>query len=190
LVLATGYNPDATNGQALAKRVVSLLSNEFRDVFGSTVQKDFHALSNDPYLNGMVTLEIYFVADPRVRLPRDLLGKQCNPPPKTWCQGRENVQSLIVFNWDSFPSLSFNLDGENFRIKPANGTPPKVDNGTVGCIMVSPGWHNWSAGESGRFFVEVGKDPDTIRLCGTSARLCPGGPLPTTSGPGIGTPVK
>lgn len=185
MVLAEGYNPHIENGHTLAKRVISLLSAELGDVFVNAVPKDYHRLSNDPYLNGMVTLEIYFVADPRIRLPKDLLGKQCTPPPKTWCQGRENAQSLIVFNWDTFPYLSFNLDGEVFRIKPANGTPPKGDNGTVGCIMVSPGWHSWSAGQaSGRFFVEQGKDPEPILLCGSPARLCTGGPLPTTTGPG------
>lgn len=192
LVLATGYNPDATNGHAFAKRVISLLSDEIRDVFGGTVQKDFHALSDDPYFNGMVTLEIYFVADPRFSLPSDLLGKPCNPPPKTWCQGRESAQSLIVFNWDTFPYLMFNLDGVGFRIKPANGTPPKKEDRAIGCLMVSPGKHSWSAGEaSGSFTVEQGKDPGPIWLCGSPARMCPGGALPTTTGPGsIATPVR
>lgn len=191
LVLGTGYNTDPMNGHALAKRAMSLVLEEVNSVFGPIPQygpailKDYHALSDDPFLNGTVTLEIYFLADPKFSLPKSLLGTICNPPPKTWCQGRESDRSLVVFNWDTFPLLSFTLDDQRYGIKPANGTPPKGDNRTIGCIMLSEGNHTWRAGSASGSFLVGNTDPDPIRLCSSPAQLCIGGQLPTTTGPGI-----
>lgn len=191
MAIASGYNQRDDNGQEMAKRSLSIMREEFRDISGSTqlfseaLVRDLHVISNDPYLNGMVIVEVFFLSDPRVNLPRSLLGTQCIPPPKTWCQGSESAQKLIVVNWDSFPTLDFIVDGQQtFRIKPANGTG-NGDNRTVGCIMVQSGTHTWRAGAaSGSLNVAIGMDPDPVYLCGIPARICPGGQLPTTGGPG------
>jgi hypothetical protein len=186
LVLGTGYNPDVTNGHVLARRAMALLREEMPTLFSSTIQKEYHALTDDPLLNGMVTLEMYFVSDPRVNLPRALLGAQCTPPPKTWCQGREANQALIIYNWDVVPALSFALDNQNYSVKSASGTTRDGDDRTVGCIMVSPGNHTWSAGRaSGSFSVEVNRNPDPIRLCYNPAQQCPAGNAPSTPAPGV-----
>ncbi len=186
LILGTGYNPDVTVGANLAERAMEALQNELPALFGNTIQKEYHGLSDDPYLNGMVTLEIYFIADPKVTLPKALLGAQCTPPPKTWCQGKESTQSLIVYNWDVLPFMNFVLDGIGYNVKSAKGTMSGGDDRTVGCIMVSPGRHNWSAGNaSGTISVDPLKNPDPIRLCYSPAQLCPGGVGPSTPAPGV-----
>lgn len=185
LVLATGYNPDTTNGHDLAQRAMAILREEMPAVFGNPVQKDYHALTEDPLLNGMVTLEIYFVSDPKVNLPRTLLGSQCTPPPRTWCQGTQNAQSLIVYNWDVSPALTFVLDNQSYTIKSAKGTAGGA-NRTVGCIMVPTGRHTWSAGRAaGTFTVEVNKNPEPIRLCYSPAQVCPAGNAPSTPATGV-----
>lgn len=186
LMLGTGYNPDVTNGHTLARRAMAILHEEIPAASAGAVQKEFHALTNDPLLNGIVTLEVYFIADPKVNLPKALLGSQCAPPPKTWCQGLDAPQSLIVYNWDVAPSLPFVLDGQTYTIKSANGTTSDGDNRTVGCIMVTAGRHTWSAGRaSGTLTVEVNKPPDPIRLCYNPAQVCPAGALPNTPAPGV-----
>lgn len=186
LVLGTGYNPDTTNGHTLARRAMAILREEMPAVFANTVQKDYHALTDDPLLNGLVTLEMYFVADPKVTLPKALLGSQCTPPPKTWCQGVESTQSLIVYNWDVALGLTFVLDNRGYFVRSASGTTPDGDNRTVGCIMVSPGRHTWSAGNaSGSVYVEAGKNPDPIRLCYSPAQVCPAGNAPPTPASGV-----
>ncbi|MCL4394432.1 MAG: hypothetical protein M1482_06445 [Chloroflexi bacterium] len=186
LVLGTGYNPDVTNGHELAQRAMAIVQEEIPSLMGNAVQKDYHALTNDPLLNGMVTLEMYFIADPKVTLPKALLGAHCQPPPRTWCQGKESTRSLIVYNWDVAPSLTFVLDNQNYTVKSASGTTTDGDNRTVGCIMVSPGPHYWKAGNaSGSFTVAANRDPDPIRLCSSPAQLCSGGQAPSTPAAGV-----
>lgn len=192
MVLAMGYNQKAENGHQMAKRVLDLLVEDdpVKTIFSGGVLKDYHNLSEDPYLNGQVTLEIYFLDTPEAKLPQSLLGGSCEAPPKTWCQGKENGQKLIVFNWDNYPVLNLVLDGVEYKVRPANGTPGRGDDRSVGCIMLPPGMHSWKAGQAqGTVNVEQGKDPDSLRICGN--RVCSGGNLPTTSGPGIqGAPSK
>jgi hypothetical protein len=186
LILATGYNPDVTNGHALAKRALALMREEIPTLFVNTIEEDFHALSNDPVLNGTVSLEIYFTTDPKVSLPKSLLGTRCTPPPKTWCQGKESARSLLVYDWDVSPALAFVLDNQNYTVKSASGTTSNGDNRTVGCIMVSQGRHTWIAGSAlGTLTVEANKDPDPIRLCFQPAQLCPGGNAPSTPASGV-----
>ncbi len=186
MVLATGYNPDVSSGHDLALRAMSLLKQEIPAPFAATVQKDYHALTVDPLLNGMITLEVYFVDDARVPALKSLLGGQCTPPPRTWCQGTPSARSLIVYNWDVLPYVPFTLDNRTYTIKPAKGNLQNGTDRTVGCIMVTPGRHTWSAGSAaGSFNVEVNRDPDPIRLCYSPAQICPGGQGPQTPAPGI-----
>ncbi len=186
LILGTGYNLDVTNGHALARRAMAVMREEVPTLFGSTVQKEYHALTNDPFMNGMVTLEIYFVADPKVNLPKALLGMQCQPPPRTWCQGRDSARSLVVFNYDVVPAVMFALDNQGYSVKSANGMLPNGADRTVSCIMVSPGVHTWSAGRAaGTINVAANRDPDPIRLCSAPAQLCAGGEPPSTPAAGV-----
>ena len=186
LILSTGYNPDVTNGHALAQRAMALMREEIPTLFVNTVQKDYHALSDDPLLNGTVSLEVYFSTDPKVNLPKSMLGTQCTPPPKTWCQGNESARSLVVYDWDVSPALTFTLDNQNYTVKSASGTTASGDNRTIGCIMVSPGRHTWSVGSaSGILNVDANKDPDPIRLCSQPAQLCPVGNAPPTPASGV-----
>ena len=186
LILSAGYNPDITNGHTLAKRAMELMREEIPTLFVNTSQEDYHALSDDPLFNGMVSLKIYFSNDPKVNLPKSLLGTQCTPPPKTWCQGNESARSLVVYDWDVSPALTFALDNQNYAVKSASGTTANGDNRTVGCIMVPPGRHTWSAGSaSGILNVDANKDPDPIRLCFQPAQLCPGGNVPPTPASGV-----
>lgn len=186
MVLGTGYNPDVTNGHSLARRAMSMLREEIPAPFAATANKDYHGLSTDPLLNGTVSLELYFVEDARAGFPRQLLGAACTPPPRTWCQGQPSARSVIVYNWDVIPALPFTLDNQTYNIRSAKGTNTNGDNRTVGCIMLAPGRHTWSAGiASGTFNVEVNRDPDPVRLCYSPAQLCPAGEAPKTPAPGV-----
>lgn len=185
LVLATGYNPGVDNGHSLARRAMSLLQ-EIPGPFAGTVQKDYHGLTVDPLLNGMITLEVYFIDDARVPALKTLLGGQCTPPPRTWCQGTPSARSLIVYDWNVLPFLPFTLDNQIYNVKPAQGNFPDGADRTVGCIMVAPGSHSWRAGNaSGSFNVEANRDPDPVRLCYSPAQLCQGGQGPQTPAPGV-----
>ncbi len=187
MVLATGSNPDASNGHKLAQSAINLLPLEFKSLFEGAVFKDYHNLSaDDASQNGVVELEVYYLDDPLFPVPNGLLGAICNAPPETWCQGKPNDQKLIVNNWVG-PSLPVKIDNTTYTIKSASDGVFR----TVGCVMLAPGDHAWSVGQvGGPFHVDPNMDSkmDLCNLNG-SVNLCPGGNLPTSSGPGIGPTV-
>jgi hypothetical protein len=93
---------------------------------------------------------------------------------------------LMIYNWDVPTGLTFTLDNQAYTVKSASGTLADGANRTVGCIMVAPGRHTWTAGAaSGTLTVDANKDPDPIRLCSQPAQICTGGTAPPTPASGV-----
>lgn len=187
LVLATGSNPDASNGRRFAQSAINLLKQYGAPFESSTVYKDYFNLSgDDPSSNGTVELEVFYIEDPQAKIPEGILGSTCEAPPQTWCEGKPDGQKLEIVNWAS-PALPFSIGGSNYTIKPAFDGIYR----TIGCVQLSPGRYNWDAGHvRGTIDIEPGK---AYRLEICREGLCPTGRDPVISGPGTQrtpTPVR
>lgn len=187
LVLATGSNPDATNGRLLAQSAINLLKQYSAPFEPSTVYKDYFNLSgDDPSINGTVELEVFYIEDPQARIPDGILGSTCDAPAETWCEGNPSGQKLEIVNWAS-PALPFSIGGTSYTIKPAFDGVYR----TIGCIQLVPGQYSWNAGHvQGMIKIEPEK---AYRLEICREGLCPTGRDPVTSGPGTQrtpTPVR
>ncbi len=189
MVFASGYNQKDTNGQLLAKRSIELLAEVYPGAFGEAIRKDLHILTNEALNNGRIDLEMYFLEGPGLSAPRLPYDTPCTPPPKTWCEGAENNQKLIVYNWDVRPSLTVVVDTQPFTVESASGQTG--EDRTVGCIMLAVGTHSLQAGVyKGTLKVETGRDYQ-LQLCGNPASLCSDtGPLPFTGEQGAPTPTR
>lgn len=63
VVLTFGNSPQPAEGNRLAAEVNSLLLEEFPDVFGSAILRDYHVINRDTSQRGIVEVEVYFLIE-------------------------------------------------------------------------------------------------------------------------------
>ncbi len=191
LVLATGDNSDEDNGHALAKGAIRSLLNKYPDVFRDAIPKDYHRLlQNEPYLNGIVKLEVYFLEDDRTKAPPDVLGVKLDfpdyPPAFTWCDqrgdwppGSEGARLEIV-NWTLQPfNVSLDSDPRPYQVKSASVDPYR----TFGCILISPIRHTLHFASLPDFTIPPER-PYRVEVCTAPLRICAAGKAGTIGGEG------
>ncbi len=61
VVLTFGTSPQPTEGNRLAAEVNRLLLEEYPDVFGSAVLRNYHTINRDTSQRGKVEVEVYFL---------------------------------------------------------------------------------------------------------------------------------
>ena len=61
IVFSFGISPQPTEGNRLAAEVNRLLLEEFPDMFGSALVRDYHIINSDRSRRGQVEVEVYFL---------------------------------------------------------------------------------------------------------------------------------
>jgi hypothetical protein len=63
IVLTFGTSPQPAEGNRLAAEVNRLLLEEYPQVFGSAVLRDYHLIDRSPSVRGVVDVEVYFLIE-------------------------------------------------------------------------------------------------------------------------------
>lgn len=168
VVLAFGANPIPGNGNRLAEEATQLLESDFENLFNKSVMRNFHTITGDPFANGSVDVEIYFLSRPGLPNPAEELGESCTPPPR-WCVGNGSAQ-VYVSNWDKAGALNFTLNNQSYAVNLARGNNPSYR-----CILANPGTVSWRAengglGAQGQFGLTSGK-PTYLYFCNQDGHL-------------------
>jgi hypothetical protein len=61
IVLTFGISPQPAEGNRLAAEVNRLLLEEYPNVFGSAILRDYHTINRNPSQRGIVEVEVYFL---------------------------------------------------------------------------------------------------------------------------------
>lgn len=85
MVLAFGNNPNPAIGERLAGLATGLLNQEYPDLFPQesgrkTAIRNYHTITNNPGLNGVIELEIFFITLPDYPDIIETYGAKCEPP--------------------------------------------------------------------------------------------------------------
>jgi hypothetical protein len=84
MVLAFGNNPNPNVGNRLAALANSLLKEEYKDLFdregAEAVMRDYHTITSNPALSGIIDLEVYFLILPEFSDAIRTYEDECIPP--------------------------------------------------------------------------------------------------------------
>lgn len=144
MVLAFGANPIPATGTKLAALATELLKQEYRGIFGQSAVRNYHTISSDPYVNGTIDLEVFFINLPGSSSVLETYGPECIPPLSSWCTG-SGTANISVFNWVGPEPLRFTLNDTVYEVKTASGGNPAFR-----CLLTDPGKLRWSANAAGR----------------------------------------